>query len=315
MAAKPILCFGETLIDLIATDGARSLGEVTAFAVRPGGAPANVAVALANLGVASRFCGVVGDDPFGQRLRSELERRGVDVESLRLTPEADTTIAYAWKNDRGDGQFRLVRMADRLLSVADIESAGIPGAAAIVLGSVALTMEPSRSSLVAAVDTARAHGVPVCVDINIRATLWDSPTRALDVCAPVMRGAALLKFSLDDARFLFGTDSPEGALDALTEFGGTHLVVTDGARGAWYLDPRSGVTEFVPSFDVAAIDPTGAGDAFTAALLSRLLERRWMSIRLKDILYASAAGAITTTKRGGIDALPTAAEVESFLVR
>jgi fructokinase len=130
-----------------------------------------------------------------------------------------------------------------------------------------------------------------------------------------MNGAALLKFSMDDARYLFDSGSPEAALDALTRFGGKHLVVTDGARGAWYLDPRSGVIEFVPSFDVAAIDPTGAGDAFTAALLSRLLERRWMSIRLEDILYASAAGALTTTKRGGIDALPSAVEVEAFLVR
>jgi fructokinase len=315
MTAKPVLCFGETLIDLIATDGARSLEEVTAFAVRPGGAPANVAVALANLGVESRFCGVVGDDPFGQRLRSELTGRGVGVQSLRLTREADTTIAYAWKNDRGDGQFRLVRMADRLLSTADIENAGIPGAAAIVLGSVALTMEPSRSSLITAVDRAREHAVPVCVDINIRASLWDSPAEALDVCSPVMNGAALLKFSMDDARYLFDSASPEAAFDELTRFDGNHLVVTDGARGAWYLDPQSGVIEFVPSFDVAAVDPTGAGDAFTAALLSRLLERRWTSIRLEDILYASAAGALTTTKRGGIDALPSAVEVEAFLVR
>jgi fructokinase len=314
-ARNPIVCFGETLIDLIAVDGGRDLADVSTFVARPGGAPANVAVALANLGVPSAFCGVVGDDPFGRRLRDELDRRGVRTGALRSTSEADTTIAFAWKNERGDGQFRLLRLADRLLSPEDIEAAGIEDAAGIVLGSVALTLEPSRSSLIAAVERARRAGIPVCVDINIRPSLWESRSIALETSAKVMTGATLLKFSLDDAAFLFGSESPEAAFEPLMEFGVRHLVVTDGARGAWYLNRGSDSLEFVPSFDVEAIDPTGAGDAFTAALIFRLIERDWQTIELDDLLFASAAGGLTTTKHGGIDALPTGAEIEAFLGR
>ena len=92
---RPVLSIGETLIDIIATDGAPSLVEAREFVARAGGAPANVAVALARLGVASAFCGVVGADPLGERLIAELRAERVDVSRLRQTDAAPTTIAFA----------------------------------------------------------------------------------------------------------------------------------------------------------------------------------------------------------------------------
>ena len=109
MRGGPALSIGETLIDLIAADGSTQLQDVNQFVARPGGAPANAAVGLARLGVPSAFCGVVGADPFGDRLRSTLAAAGVDVSRLRATDEADTTIAFAWKDARGDGHFRQPR--------------------------------------------------------------------------------------------------------------------------------------------------------------------------------------------------------------
>src|SRR3954468_1682940 len=132
---KPVLSIGEVLIDLIAADDATTLEDVGSFVARPGGAPANVAVALSRLGTPSAFCGVVGNDPFGKRLRATLDTNGVDTSRLHNTSEADTTIAFAWKDERGDGHFRILRMADRLLNVELIEQATIHETAAIVLGS------------------------------------------------------------------------------------------------------------------------------------------------------------------------------------
>lgn len=312
MPAQLVLSFGETLIDLIAADDANALEEVGSFVVRPGGAPANVAVALARAGVNSGFCGVIGNDPFGKRVRRTLAADEVDCSRLRGTDERDTTIAFAWKDARGDGHFRLLRMADVLLSVADVEAARIDACAAIVVGSVALSEEPSRSAITRAAEIAAGAGVPVCFDVNVRPTLWAGADAARAACAPIFARTTLLKLSLDDAAFVFEPGiAADAALDRAVATGASFVVLTDGARGAWYA--AGGERGFVPAFAVDAIEPTGAGDAFHAAVIARLIDREWTSLGRDDVRFAAAAGALTTTRRGAIEALPTRAEVERFL--
>ncbi|MEA2584506.1 MAG: fructokinase [Thermomicrobiales bacterium] len=314
--AVPVLCLGEVLIDLIASDDATRLEDVTAFAARPGGAPANAAVALARLGTASAFCGVVGDDPFGARLRATLAAKGVDTTRLRATPDAETTIAFAWRDTRGDGHFRLLRLADCLLSPDDVAAAGVDRVGAMVVGSVALAAEPSRSAVMRAAEIAAASNVPLCFDVNLRPTIWPDLAAARTACEPLLHQATLLKLSLDDAQSLFPVDDAESALARLDRYGAPFVVLTDGARGAWFGMRgllRAPADRFVPAFAVDAVDPTGAGDAFTAAVVSRLIANQWERLDREDIVFASAAGALTTMRRGAIDALPSADEIESFL--
>lgn len=313
----PVLCLGETLIDLIASDGATRLEDASAFVARTGGAPANAAVALARLGLSSAFCGVVGADPFGARLRETLAGYGVDVSRLRSEPGAETTIAFAWKDERGDGHFQLVRLADRLLSEADVAAAGIDQVAAIIVGSVALSADPSRAGITRAVEFANAAKVPICFDVNLRPSLWPSRGAAAAACEPIFAGATLLKLSLDDGRALFtDVDGPEALLRELDRFPARFVVITDGERGAWFINRATGgELEFVPSFRVAAVEPTGAGDAFGAAIVSRLIERDWDRLSRQDLRFASAAGALATTKPGAMEALPTRAEIEAFFAR
>lgn len=311
----PVLCLGETLIDLIASDGATRLESAGAFVARSGGAPANASVALARLGVASAFCGVVGADPFGERLRATLAGHGVDVSRLRSTTEAETTIAFAWKDDRGDGHFQLVRLADRLLSARDVETAGIEHCAAIVVGSVALSAEPSRTGIAGAMQLANAANVPVCFDVNLRPSLWPSRAAAMSACVPILAGATLIKLSLDDGRALYdGVGDAESLLRSIAGYPARFVVITDGARGAWFIDRNSmDKLAHVPSFTVAAVEPTGAGDAFGAALVARLITREWKGLTVDDVRFASAAGALATTKSGAMEALPARAEIEAFL--
>jgi fructokinase len=315
--ASPVLCLGEVLIDLIATDGATRLEDVSSFAARPGGAPANAAVALARLGIKSAFCGVVGDDPFGVRLSTTLAAHGVDTSRIRSTPEADTTIAFAWKDGRGDGRFRLLRLADRLLSPDDVAAAGVDRVAALVIGSVALAAEPSRSAVVRAAEIAVTSGVPLCFDVNMRPTLWPDSATARETCESLLAQSTLLKLSLDDARFLFAVEDADSAMSHLETYGAPFTVLTDGARGAWFAQrdrPVAKASRHVPAFRVEAIEPTGAGDAFTAGSISRLIAHHWQELNRDDVVFASAAGALTTTRRGAIDSLPTTAEVEAFLL-
>lgn len=309
-----VLSIGEVLIDLIALDGSRGLEDARSLAVRPGGAPANVAVALARLGVPVAFAGAVGVDPFGRRLRAVLAAEGVDVSRLRSVEDEDTSLAFAWKDARGDGHFRFLRMADRLISPDDVLAAGIEDAAAVVVGSVALTVEPSRSAVAAAAEKAARTAVPLCFDVNMRPTLWSSQTEARRASEPIAARSTLLKLSLDDARFLFGVaDDPLTAFRAAQSFTPGQVVLTDGGRGSWYTPPGAAEPVHLPAFEVEAVEPTGAGDAFGAGLIARLISKDWAPLDEADLRFAAGAGALATTRPGAMDGLPTMAELVAFL--
>lgn len=312
-SARPVLCLGEALIDIIATDRVRSLEEADSFVARNGGAPANVAVALSRLGVPAAFCGAVGNDPFGRRLVAGLQAERVDTSRV-LERDAATTIAFAWKDEQGDGRFWLLRNADATLTPEDVNSANIEAAAAIVVGSVALAAEPSRAAINHAVHLATRANVPVCFDVNLRPTLWPDLTQAQGACQPILINATVLKLSLDDARGLLDADDdPATIVRELAETARVPIIVlTDGARGCWYLTDDGNV-QHVPAVAVEAVEPTGAGDAFMAALISRLLRRNWSTPDETDIRFAATAGALATLRPGAWDGLPTAAEVEAFV--
>ena len=313
-AAGQILAIGEILVDFIVADGATTLDRATSFDARSGGAPANAAVALAQLGLSSAFCGVVGDDPFGSRLRAELAAEGVDTSRLRQSAAAATTLAFAWKDPGGDGHFWLLRGADARLSEEDVDAAGVAKLAALVVGSVALSTQPARSAIVRAVDLARQAGVPVVFDVNLRPTLWSDLAGARPACEEVARLSTLVKLSLDDATGLYGPQiGPDAAVETILSLGPNAVVLTDGERGCWF-SSGSGAT-FVPAFRVEAVEPTGAGDAFTAAIIARSLASGWAPLTVDDVRYAAASGALATTRPGAWDGLPDRAQLDEFLAR
>ena len=311
-ATAQFLAIGEALIDFIVADGAPDLASATGFTARPGGAPANVAVALARLGLPAAFAGTVGDDPFGRRLQFDLAAQGVDVSRVTPCPAA-TTLAFAWKTAGGDGQFWLLRNADLALTPAMVERLAIDRLAALVVGSVALAGEPSRSAVTHASAIADQAKTPVVFDVNLRPSLWPDLREAAAACRAIARRATLLKLSVDDATGLFGAlPDPVSLFAAAAEFApSAQIVLTDGERGAWFR-VGSGV-HHVPAWTVAAVEPTGAGDAFTAALVKRLVERDWAALTVEDLRFAAAAGALATTKPGAWDGLPTIGALAAFL--
>jgi sugar/nucleoside kinase (ribokinase family) len=308
------LAIGELLLDLIVADGASDLSQAGAFAARAGGAPANAAVAMARLGLPAAFAGVVGLDPIGDRLANELATQGVDVSRMRRAKDAATSLAFAWKDERGDGHFWLQRAADLLLSPADVDDLDIERITVLVVCSIALAGEPSRSAMWRAAQLASTAGIPLCFDVNLRPSLWQDLRDALAACLPVFRFATLVKLSLDDARGLFGpTTAPQSAFDRVEELAPrAAIVLTDGERGSWFRD-EAGDLRRVPAWPVTAIEPTGAGDAFTAALLMRLAEREWAPPNLDDLRVAAAAGALATTRPGAWDGLPSRTELDRFM--
>src|SRR5215212_4630958 len=247
-----ILAMGEILIDFIVADGATTLESAETFVARSGGAPANASVAMARLGLASAFCGVVGGDQFGSRLQSELAAEGVDTSRLRQSGEAATTLAFAWKDPGGDGHFWLLRGADALLGEADARAAGVNSLGALVVGSVALSAQPARSAIDRAVNLAQQAGVPVVFDVNLRPTLWSDLSSARPACEEVARRSRLVKLSLDDANGLYGPDvAPDDAIQTILSLGSNAVVLTDGERGCWF--SSGSPIAFVPAFRVDAV--------------------------------------------------------------
>lgn len=309
MTDRPVVSIGEILIDLIAPPGS-SLLDAAELGIREGGAPANVAVALARLSVPSQMRAVVGDDPFGERLVQRLRVEGVDVSHVRSAADEPTTLALAWSDERGDGHFRLHRHADRLLSPDEVTRESLEGAEAIVTGSVAMCAEPSKSAVLTALRHAAELGVPVVADLNIRP--GQAPMEELRMSiAALISAATVLKLSVDDARHLWGAATIEDAASALDRFDPKIAVITDGSRGAALRTGGEVVTR--AAFEVDAVEPTGAGDAFTAAFVSRMIARGWSGADERDLRFAMAAGALATTRPGAMDGLPSLDEVEAFL--
>lgn len=324
-----VLVVGEALIDMVSQQAGVPLEEVTSFERCPGGAPANVAVGLARLGVPVRFVGVVGDDPFGRFLRGYLARSGVDVSGMRLTREALTTLAFAAIREGGEREFAFYRKpgADTLLQPPDLSPQVVRGAGVIHHGTITLADEPGRSSLLAALEEARRAGVTISLDVNYRASLWAHPEQARGEIERALTFANVVKVSREELELLAGTGTPEGARRLLEAHPNVALVVvTEGAGGSWAVG-RGGQRASAEAFRVPAVDTTGAGDAFWAAFLWKLwllAERRRCSVveaalrctpdELGDMLrVANAAGALTVQVRGAMTALPTRDDIEAFI--
>lgn len=303
---KPVVTIGECLIDLIAPRGS-DLYSGESLTIHEGGAPANVAVGLARLGVPVQMRTVLGDDPFGERLRARLAAEAIDLSHVRIARQTPTTIALAWADEHGDGHFRLHRHADRLLSPEDMDFDDVE---AIVFGSVAMCASPSVDAILTAIRVAGEQAIPLAFDVNVRPGLI--PMEELRMLVMAGLGAStVVKLSVDDARHLWGSQSLEEAADQLDRIDPPVAVITDGNRGALLRVGETRIRQDV--FHVHAIEPTGAGDAFTSAFVSRMIARKWQGADADDLRFAMASGALATTKPGAMDGLPTLDQVTEFL--
>jgi fructokinase len=304
-----VITFGEALIDFVSMESGVSLIDATAFKKAAGGAPANVAVGLARLGVASGFIGKVGDDDFGHFLAKTLTDSGVDISCLHFSQEARTALAFVSLKEDGERDFMFYRhpSADMLLRPDEIDKAYIQAAQVFHFGSISLIGEPSRSATLEALDAARGRGLIVSYDPNLRLPLWASPAEARRGIQLGWNFADIIKISEEELDFLADTQDVERGANQLFHPQLKLLVVSRGREGCYYTTGQE--SGYVSGYRVRAVDTTGAGDGFVAGLLAGLLEIGFQvhsSERLLEVLrLANAAGALTTTKRGAITALPT----------
>ena len=307
-----IIAMGELLIDF--TPAGESGGQ-NLFMQNPGGAVANVAVALSEFGADAAFAGMVGSDAFGHYLKGVLQGRGVDVSGLTMTDDYNTTLAFVHLFEKGERDFTFFRKpgADIMYSVDDIDASAIKVAKVFHFGSLSLTDEPVRSATFKALGIAKESGTIISYDPNYRAPLWDSPATAKDMMLRGMEYADIVKISDNEIEFLFGGITYEDAAKMLIDQGKQLVFITLGCDGAVYAC-KDGVGR-ASGYAAKAIDATGAGDCFTAGVLYQYL------ISGKDILqigcddmaafadFANAAASLCVEKKGGIPAMPALGDV------
>ena len=306
-----VLSFGELLIDFVALEMGVTVGDASGFVKAPGGAPANVAAAVARLGYPSAFMGQVGDDPFGRHLAAVLAAEDVDIAGLTFSREARTALAFVSNTADGDRSFMFYRhpSADMLMGPEDVKRSVIEDCTAFHYGSITLIHQPAASALLNALDHAVAADKFISYDPNLRLPLWESAEAARAGMLSGLQYANLLKISDEELVFLTGGDDVTPLWRERMEM----ICVTRGSAGA-VLHLKDGTVIEHGGYAVKAADTTGAGDAFVAAMLIGLLENHddWRA-QLPDILdFANAVGAMTCLQKGAIPSLPTMAEARAF---
>ncbi|MFI9201527.1 ribokinase [Streptomyces sp. NPDC053048] len=261
-----------------------------------GGKGANQAAAAARLGARTALLARVGDDAFGRLLLDAQREAGTDVRHVLVERGARTGTALIVVDPDGDNSIVVSPGANAHLTPADVRSSREVIAASAVLS---LQLEIPPATVAAAVDVAAESGT--------RVVLNPSPVPdALD--ARLLAAADPLVVNEHEARRLSGVvdGTPADWARALRERGARSVVVTLGGAGALALDADATEPVVVPGVEVEVVDTTGAGDAFTGALATRLAGGAALDEAAR---FAVRVAAASVTREGAQASYPTAREL------
>lgn len=299
MSNPQVWCLGDVVVDLI---------EEGEFHYRkcPGGAPANVAVALSRLHVTTGFIGRCGADPMGDFMRKTLSNEHVLVDYLYTDDVHHTSTVMVSLNDEGERSFTFLVNPSADMFLAQEQLPPFTQGQWLQLSSIALAGTVSRVTSKAAMQQAKAVSASIFFDVNMRPSLWPSEQEMIDTIIDVLPLCDVVKVSHEEAQLLAGCDDVSDALTQLTIYTGALIVVTLGADGAIAFDAQMSIYQPLakPS---QVVDSTGAGDGFVGGMLSILAnEPQW---RLQDVVKRGLArgnqvGGVVVTKKGAMSALP-----------
>jgi fructokinase len=313
-----ILVAGETLVDLFPTDVGK-LSEIEGFKHHPGGAPANVAVGLSRLGHPPRFWTRLATDPFGEFLAGVLEREAIPTSYIRQVEEGNTTLAVVSPRSDGEQEFSFYHSGDATFGFTDeeITEEMLHGCSWFHFGGVTLTHPRGERAMFELASMARSNGCTVSFDLNLREDLIfdhatdtsiDDALALTDVvfCSP--EDVNPTDIDAEDGKPLAETLLSRGPHTAIVTLGDAGVVVTSSTDAPWGAQSRR-----YPVFRTSVVDTTGAGDAFAAATIARLVDH-WSDVD-KVISFASAAASLSISETGGMSALPSKQAVDEFLER
>jgi fructokinase len=304
-----ILCIGEALIDMICTDTNTSLSEGQHFLKKPGGAPTNVAAAIAALGGSVELAAKVGNDPFGNQLIDIMQSFGVATKWILQDNDHFTTFAFVSLMEDGERDFVFNRGADGELSRQEIEAIDLDDISIIHFGSAtAFLPGPLQAAYQALLQKALQKNIFISFDPNYRHLLFKNNTQTfIDQSWNFLNCCHFFKVSDEEAMLITGCATLADAAAALLEKTNSVFTITLGKEGT--LLGFKNRTSLIPSIPVKPIDTTGAGDAFVGAVLYQLSNKTLSAINNmslqqweKIIANANKAGARTCEYMGAMEA-------------
>lgn len=318
-----VYTIGEALIDFIPNDIGVPLKNVLSFNRVMGGAPANVAMAVAKLKGNSAFISKVGEDAFGSYIIDKLEEFEVDTSWVYKTKEANTGLAFVSLKDDGERDFSFYRnpSADMLLREKEVEGINLSKGDIIHFCSVDLIDAPVKKAHRKIIENALKNEALISFDPNVRLPLWESSENCRDAIREFIPYAHILKISDEEIHFITEIEDSEKAIKSLFIGNVQWVIYTLGSKGAVIITKDNKKLKF-PGYSVQACDTTGAGDAFVGALLYKLLSKSIDIYSLKNIekndlkeimMFCNSYAALTTTKHGAVDAMPTMEETINFM--
>jgi len=330
MTFEKVIAIGEALIDRLGPPGGDPFVDLPVTDCF-GGAPANVACALSRLGVDVSFVGSLGNDAFGKSFKNLMIRRGINITALQQDNLRPTRIVLVRRDDFGERSFQGFQgdkgsgFADQAISSDQIIKDWpliINNVKWLVAGTIPLASEISSSSFLWCIENAFDAGIKIALDLNWRPTFWrnkvttefePSLKEKKDITS-ILKKVSLIKLAKEEATWFFNTSNPIEISSSLPHR--PSVIVTDGSNPiSWLLNNHSGKSFAIPLPSV--VDTTGAGDAFTAGLIYKLLSielhQITQQIAEEIIQFAIACGSHVCKGVGAIDPQPYREDIDKLL--
>jgi sugar/nucleoside kinase (ribokinase family) len=291
----------------------RAQRRVTEPQLGGGGTGGNAAAALAAMGAPVEFHGTIGDDSFGRYVTNDFERAGVGVRGLLVLPDVYTAQVIALVEP--DGERTLVIWptsggAHTHMRPEHLDRALIAGAGWLHTTGMCLRASPTCETILTGMRMARAAGVPVSLDLNLRVELWGLDATVRETVEQAVALADVVFGSgSEELMPLARADSIDAAARVLS--GGQRIIVARlGADGATAWTP-DGDSIHAPGFPSRVVSTVGAGDAFDGGFITARLEGRTLAEALR---WGNALAALKIARPGGARDLPSRAQVEAILM-
>ena len=311
-----VTALGELLIDL--TQNGMSEQGNPILEANPGGAPCNVLACLSKMGHKTAFIGKVGKDAFGEQLTKGLVETGISTEGLQYDTQVHTTLAVVHTYADGDRDFSFYRNpgADMMLRPEEVNADIIRNSKIFHFGSLSMTDQPVRSAHLQALKIAEEAGCLRSYDPNLRPPLWPNLEVAKENILELMAHCDILKISDNEIQWLSGKeDYDEGIAWLRSQFDIPLIFLTLGKAGsrAYCGDVKTQQA----GFKLNTIETTGAGDTFFGSVLHHILEKGFRPYTKEELdemlMFANAAAALVTTRRGALRVMPSKDEIAEVL--
>jgi len=327
MKKTKVVCIGEALIDRIRNKSNQGFTDFL------GGAPANVASALRKLKIDSIFIGSLGRDDFGKKIIEQFNELEVNLDFLQLDNDLSTRVVNVDRDQFGDRFFSGFEesshlcFADEVISkkliekqILNLEKSFLE-TKYLVTGTILLSSPISSETIFFLLEEAKKFDVKIVIDLNWREVFWDhsslssgiTKASSFNLIKKFLNHANILKLAKEEATLFFEDENPLLISQQLSNR--PDVIITDGKNPiAWYINGLKGITETPSSQKI--VDTTGAGDAFLAGLISKLIASGYPSseLEIEDcIKFAGACGLLTCLGEGAIEQQPYYENVNKFL--